>query len=230
MAWLRGWFVALLLLWPSLLLAQTTAGSGLNSNSLIADELLSRAKAVLSPLDGDFKLNALRQPVEVLRDRWGIPHIYAQNTHDLFFAQGFVVAQDRLFQIDLWRRVGLGELAEIYGESSLAGDRFARLVKYRGEMAAEWSSYSNDTQEIATAFTAGINAWIDQCQDKLPIEFQLLGPINPICLLNRLIQRTPVVTKWATSGRTCASFETPSTSKVASNLKPLSCVSRVTVL
>lgn len=139
------------------------------------EELLQQAKAVLAPIEGDLKLPGLKQPVEVLRDRWGIPHIYAQNSHDLFLAQGYVVAQDRLFQIDLWRRVGLGELAEIYGESSIEGDRFARLMLYRGDMQAEWSSYSDDAREIATAFTSGINAWIDAVSDKLPIEFQVLG-------------------------------------------------------
>lgn len=138
-------------------------------------EILTRAKTVLSRIDGDVTLPALRQPVEVLRDRWGVPHLYAQNSHDLFFAQGFVVAQDRLFQMDLWRRVGCGELAEVYGESSLAGDRFARLMLYRGDMQAEWTSYSPDTREIATAFTDGINACIDQLGDQLPIEFQVLG-------------------------------------------------------
>lgn len=140
-----------------------------------ADELLAKAKSVLAPVSGELKLSGLKQPVEVLRDRWGIPHIYAQNSHDLFRAQGFVVAQDRLFQIDLWRRVGVGELAEIYGESSLEGDRFARLMLYRGDMQAEWSSYSADAREIATAFTDGINSYIEQLGDRLPIEFQLLG-------------------------------------------------------
>ena len=139
------------------------------------DALLAQARQVLSPIQGELVLPGLQQPVEVLRDRWGVAHIYAKNSHDLFLAQGYVVAQDRLFQLDLWRRVGLGELAEIYGESSLEGDRFARLMLYRGDMEAEWASYSPDAREIATAFTAGINAWIDQVGDRLPIEFQVLG-------------------------------------------------------
>lgn len=140
-----------------------------------ADQILTRAKSVLAQLDGEIKLPGLSQPVEVLRDRWGIPHIYAQNQKDLFFAQGVVAAQDRLFQLDLWRRVAIGETAEIFGEEAIAADRFAKLMLYRGDMAAEWKSYSPDTQEIATAFTAGINAYIDSVSDKLPIEFQLAG-------------------------------------------------------
>src|ERR1044072_4817815 len=98
-------------------------------------------------------LRGLQQSVEVLRDRWGVPHIYAKNAHDLFFAQGFVVAQDRLFQLDQWRRIGKGETAELVGKDGIATDRIARLLKYRGDMKAEWASYSPDAKEIATAFT-----------------------------------------------------------------------------
>jgi penicillin amidase len=140
-----------------------------------ADSLRQRAAAVLAQLDGTIRLPGLRQPVEVLRDRWGVPHIYAQNADDLFFAQGFVAAQDRLWQIDLWRRRAVGAMAEVFGPEYLEADRFARLVKYRGDMQAEWTSYSPDTQHIATAFTRGINACIDHLGDRLPIEFQLLG-------------------------------------------------------
>src|SRR5437667_169240 len=84
----------------------------------------------------------LGEPVEVLRGGWGIPHIYARNQDDLFFAQGFVTAQDRLFQIDLWRRIGSGQTAELFGERAIDADRFARLMQYRGDMKAEWQSYA----------------------------------------------------------------------------------------
>lgn len=147
----------------------------LAGDSPSAEELFVRARAVLAQLDGPLPLPGLKEPVEVLRDGWGIPHIYAKNQHDLFFAQGFVAAQDRLFQLDWWRRVGQGETAEVLGTKAVEADRFARLIKYRGDMDAEWQSYSPDTRAIATAFTAGINACIDQLGAKLPIEFQLLG-------------------------------------------------------
>jgi penicillin amidase len=137
--------------------------------------LLDRAKRVLAPLEGDIRLPGLEQPVEVVRDRWGVPHITAKNAHDLFFAQGFVVAQDRLFQIDLWRRQATGELAEVFGPGHVEADRFARLMRYRGDMGAEWASYAPDARAIATAFTAGINAGIDRFGDKLPVEFAILG-------------------------------------------------------
>jgi penicillin amidase len=139
-----------------------------------AESLLAQSRAVLAQVSGEIALPGLREPVEVSRDRWGVPHIYAQNQDDLFFAQGVVAAQDRLFQMDMWRRVGIGETAEVLGPSALEGDRFARLVKYRGDMAAEWASYSPDTQRIAEAFTRGINAHIDSLGDRLPIEYQLL--------------------------------------------------------
>lgn len=140
-----------------------------------ATSLLQRSSTVLAQIEGEIAVHGLREPVEILRDRWGIPHIYAKNSHDLFFAQGYTMAQDRLFQVDLWRRIARGEAAELFGEESIAGDRFARLLRYRGDMEAEWTSYSPDTRDIATAFTDGINAYIAAVQDRLPIEFQLAG-------------------------------------------------------
>ncbi len=139
------------------------------------DKLAAKAKAVLAQIEGEIKVSGLKEPVEVLRDRWGVPHIYAKNADDLFFAQGFVVAQDRLFQLDLWRRVNVGEMAEVIGPDAIEADTFARLIRYRGDMDAEWQSYSPDTRQIATAFTSGINAYIKHCGKRLPIEFDILG-------------------------------------------------------
>jgi penicillin amidase len=139
------------------------------------ESLQQKATAVLAQLEGEISVPGLKEPVEVLRDRWGIAHIYARNADDLFFAQGFVAAQDRLFQIDWWRRVGVGETAEVVGKDGLEADRFARLLKYRGDPDAEWASYAPDARPIAAAFTRGINAYIDHIGDRLPIEFQLLG-------------------------------------------------------
>src|SRR5205809_6343681 len=76
----------------------------------------------------------LRKPVEILRDRWGVPHIYAQTVEDLFFAQGYITARDRLFQIDLWRRIGTGKLAEALGPAAIDRDKLARSVRWRGPM------------------------------------------------------------------------------------------------
>ncbi len=129
----------------------------------------SLASAEQVPLPG------LKKPVEVLRDRWGIPHIYARNTEDLFFAQGYIAARDRLFQIDLWRRVGTGKLAEVLGPEALERDRLARAVRFRGDWKAEWDSYGPETRSIAQAFTNGINAYIRSLNGKRPVEFEIAG-------------------------------------------------------
>lgn len=121
------------------------------------------------------RVPGLQKPVEILRDRWGVPHIYAANQHDLFFAQGYITATDRLFQIDLWRRVGMGKLAEVMGPAYVERDRLARAVNYRGDWAAEWAAYGADTRAIVTAFTEGINAYIRGLGADMPAEFKLAG-------------------------------------------------------
>jgi penicillin amidase len=120
-------------------------------------------------------VSGLKQPVEILRDRWGVPHIYAKTTDDLFFAQGYITARDRLFQIDLWRRAGTGKLAEVLGEKALERDRVARAVRYRGDWNREWQAYAPDAKQIVTAFVNGINAYIRGLRGKRPEEFRLAG-------------------------------------------------------
>ena len=137
--------------------------------------LAEESKARLAQIEGSITLEGLEQPVEVLRDKWGVAHIYANTVSDLFFTQGFVAAQDRLYQIEIWRRTGSGELAEVFGSDYIERDRIARLVRYRGDIEAEWESYSPDTKAIAQAFTSGINAFARNAGDRLPIEFELLG-------------------------------------------------------
>jgi penicillin G amidase len=159
----------------SLLAALLPLSPARSQDGVTPEALLKKARAALARVEGELKVPGLKQPVEVLRDRWGVPHIYARSAADLFFAQGFVAAQDRLFQLELWRRVAAGETAELLGPRALEADRFARLVRYRGPMDAEWRSYSPDTKEIVTAFTRGINACIDQFGKDLPVEFQILG-------------------------------------------------------
>ncbi|MBI3682038.1 MAG: penicillin acylase family protein [Acidobacteria bacterium] len=135
------------------------------------------ALVLLAPLLGaeEVKLAELKQPVEILRDQWGVPHIYARTADDLFFAQGYLAARDRLFQIDLWRRINTGKLAEVLGPAALPRDRIARLVRFRGNWESEWSSYSPDAGRIVTAFVRGINAYIGQRNGRQPLEFRLAG-------------------------------------------------------
>ena len=120
-------------------------------------------------------VSGLKHPVEVLRDRWGVPHIYAQNSDDLFLAQGYIAATDRLFQLDIWRRIGTGKLSEVLGPNFIARDRIARLVRYRGNWDEEWSSYSPDAKQIVVAFTNGINSYIKSLNGERTEEFRLAG-------------------------------------------------------
>ena len=158
---------------PAALLIVAFAG---RRGELAAQEsLLDSARARLARLDGEVRLPGPDSAIEVRRDRWGIPHIYAKTAHDLFFAQGYVVAQDRLWQMEIWRRAGEGRLAEVLGPGFVERDRGARLLRYRGDMAAEWASYAPDTRAIVRAFVQGVNAYIAEVQNRPPIEFTLLG-------------------------------------------------------
>jgi penicillin amidase len=121
------------------------------------------------------RVPGLEKQVEILRDKWGVPHIYAATEHDLFFSQGYITAEDRLFQIDLWRRAGTGKLAEILGPAAVERDRLARAVNFRGDWNAEWAAYGPGTRAIVTAFTDGINAYIKGLGGKVPPEFALGG-------------------------------------------------------
>jgi penicillin G amidase len=125
-----------------------------------------------------FPVPGLTAEAEILVDRWGVPHIYARSTDDVFLAQGFNAARDRLWQIDLWRRRGLGLLSEVFGPQHAERDRAARLFLFRGDMHAEWLAYGSDTKRVATAFTAGVNAFVELTRadpDLLPVEFRELG-------------------------------------------------------
>jgi len=120
----------------------------------------------------------LSAPVRVVRDRWGIPHIYAETEDDLFFAQGFVQAQDRLFQMDLWRRAALGRLSEVLGGNFIDRDTMTRRVQYRGDPDSEWASYgpdANATKAIAAAFVRGVNTWVARARERPPEEFVRAG-------------------------------------------------------
>lgn len=123
-------------------------------------------------------VDGLQEPVEILRDQWGINHIYAKNQHDLFFAQGYAAAKDRLFQFEIWRRQATGTVAEILGEKELKRDIGTRLFKFRGDLTQELNHYHEDGVEIITAYTNGVNAYIEEVlgtPDQLPIEFKLLN-------------------------------------------------------
>jgi penicillin amidase len=120
----------------------------------------------------------LSQPVEILRDRWGINHIYAQNEGDLFFAQGYAAARDRLFQFEVWRRQATGTVAEILGRRELMRDRGARLHMFRGDLDADLNRYHPRGKAIVEAYVRGVNAYIAETERNpalLPVEFKMLG-------------------------------------------------------
>lgn len=122
-------------------------------------------------------LDGLESRVEIVIDEQGVAHIRAETLADMFYAQGWNAARDRLWQIDLWRKRGLGLLAADFGPGYLEQDRAARLFLYHGDMAPEWAAYGPDAEAICTAFVAGINARITQIEAKaapLPGEFALM--------------------------------------------------------
>ncbi len=151
------------------------------SRTLFALPIAGLALLLVSPSSGEPEVLAvagLKEPVEILRDRWGIAHIYAKNERDLFFAQGFNVARDRLFQLEMWRRQATGTLAEIQGGRAIPQDVGARLLRFRGDMADELGRYHPRGVTIVGAFVEGINAYIDETgrdPSLLPVEFRALG-------------------------------------------------------
>ena len=156
------------------------------------DEL---ARSTLAQIGGELSIPGLREPVEVLRDEWGIPHIYAQNTDDLFMAQGYIMAQDRLWQMEMWRRWHEGRLAEIFGPAAFDYDLRTRQMMFRGPWdESEWTSYHPEGERIFTAYANGVNAFIEQNRDNLPVEFQLTGVVP-----DPWTART-VVLRWAQVG------------------------------
>ena len=136
--------------------------------------------------------DGLEQPVEILVDRWGISHIYAESQHDLFFAQGWNAARDRLFQLELWRRQATGTVSEILGPRELERDIGTRLFKFRRDLDQELSHYHDDGIEIIGAYVDGINAYIEHTRENpelLPIEFELLGITPGIWTTDVVISR-----------------------------------------
>ena len=146
----------------ALALLLTTAGALLVRNSF-------------TDTSGTVKLRGLKSEATVYRDSWGVPHIYAENEEDLFFAQGYVQAQDRLWQMELHRRMGSGTLAEAFGEAMLDSDRFFRALGLRRCAAASYRSLNPAMQGVLQSYCRGINAFISVNRDHLPVEFTILG-------------------------------------------------------
>ena len=139
--------------------------------------LRSISRRRLPQIQGNLHVKGLAAPVEVLRDRWGIPHIYARSARDALFAQGFVHAQERVWQMDFTRRVVAGRLAEVLGEAALPFDRAMRTLGLRQVAEQEAAQMPADIIFLLEAYCRGVNTWIDiaTARRKLPVEFLLLG-------------------------------------------------------
>jgi hypothetical protein len=127
-------------------------------------------------------LSGARAPVEVVEDELGVPHVRAASLHDAFFGQGYLVARDRLFQIDMEHRRDMGRMAEAFGPRFVAADKAARLFLYRGDIDAELAALPADVLECARGYVAGVNARIAELAAdpaQLPLEYGILG-ISPM--------------------------------------------------
>lgn len=123
---------------------------------------------------GNLNLTGLQNQVDVVRDEWGVPHIYADSTHDLFFAQGYVHAQDRFWQMEFWRRIGSGRLSEVFGDATLSTDQFVRTLGWARVAAEEEKLMDEETRFALQSYADGVNAYLNT-QDNLGLEFALLG-------------------------------------------------------
>lgn len=150
---------------------------------LVAAGLTLLARRRLPCTSGALTAEGLHSPVEIVRDRWGIPHIYAGSAGDAFFAQGFVHAQERLFQMDLRRRIAYGTLSEAFGAGGLATDRFSRTLGIGQAAHDEWARIcagapgpsSSDVREALQAYADGVNSCLASKRRKKPLEFTLMG-------------------------------------------------------
>jgi penicillin amidase len=161
---LASGMLSLAVSWPAAALAQAVSPAEPSAPAAVPTQTL--------------RIPGLAAPAQILVDRWGVPHIYARSEDDAYFVQGFNAARDRLFQIDLWRRRGLGRLSAVLGANFVEQDRAARLFLYRGDMGKEWRAYGRNAQRFTTRFVAGINAYIDmlaQDPSRLPFEFGHFG-------------------------------------------------------
>jgi len=142
---------------------------------LMPTVIVANARA---PVSQTHVVPGLSQPVEIIKDRWGISHIYAKSEADLFFAQGYSVARDRLFELEMWRRQATGTVAEILGRKELRRDIGNRLFMFRGDLTRELNWYHPHGAAIVGAFVNGINAYIAETRQNpnlLTPEFKMLG-------------------------------------------------------
>ncbi len=125
-------------------------------------------------IDGTLQVSGLQAPVDIIRDQWGVPHIYASNDHDLFFAQGYAHAQDRFYQMEFSRRIGQGRLSEMLGKTALEDDEFIRTVGWWRTAQAEADTLDGELKLAMEAYSEGVNAYVESNRDALALEFAIL--------------------------------------------------------
>ncbi len=137
--------------------------------------LTQMSKRRLPIVDGEIEVEGLRgSSVEIIRDKWGIPHIFADHKYDLFFAQGFVQAQDRLWQMELNRRTANGTLSELIGDLAIETDRTSRTFGFARLGKIDWNNATEEVKDCIQAYTDGVNAFLQHKKSKLPVEFTLI--------------------------------------------------------
>ncbi len=129
----------------------------------------------LPQIDGEIVLAGPHAPVEILRDPYGVPHIYATEPHDAYFGLGFAHAQDRLWQMETQRRIGAGRLSELFGPRTVETDRFLRVLGIHRAAVGQWQGLDDDTQAAYQAYADGVNAQRAVRSGPLPPEFVLFG-------------------------------------------------------
>ena len=131
-------------------------------------------------IDGEIHLDGLKGPVDIYRDPMGIPNIYATTQHDLFFAQGYIHAQDRFWQMDAWRHIGSGRLSEMFGKGQLETDTFLRTLGWRITAEQEYAELDDDSKAILNSYADGVNAYLqDHDTTALSLEYAVLGLLSP---------------------------------------------------
>jgi penicillin amidase len=138
------------------------------------------ARSSFPKTSGELKLSGLNSPVDIYRDSYGIPHIYAQTSHDLFFAQGYVHAQDRFWQMDFWRHIGSARLSEMFGESQLDTDTFLRTLGWARVAQQELNKISAEETALLQAYADGVNAYLaDHKGAAISLEYAVLKLLTP---------------------------------------------------
>ncbi|HLI05471.1 MAG TPA: penicillin acylase family protein [Ktedonobacteraceae bacterium] len=153
---------------------QKTLLAGAALTGLVGGAYYVLMRRPLAQKKGKLRMSGLHAPVEIITDRYGVPHIYAQNEDDLYFAQGYMHAQERLWQMEFNRRIGSGRLAEIFGEVAIEADRFMRRLGLHRAAAQELARLSRESRHPLQAYANGVNAYIERNKHKLPVEFTLL--------------------------------------------------------